>query len=346
MAGILAGAIAGGAKAMQWNAQGQIEEKRKRALMTLEQEMAMERQDDQQAFTAGENDKTRTFQRSERIEGQEFTAGENQADRQLSRWQTGVQQSGADRRAAMGRNDWELVPLEGGGYGRYNTRTGQYEDASLPEGAVMSGADGELSDRDKYQLDGIADRMETIRDRASDEMRELTPDEKAELGRLQGQYDSLLSNSGGSTLFQRLMAGEGGGDAEGEPPPLIAQPGAESPGNARADEDGASASDFLAERRQRQEAAEQNAEADTRVGQLADQADQLAEQVGPQLRPGGLINSVRQAAGQNGQARQEAQSLLAELSAAYDAESDDDRRAILARAMGQLQDAGVTLDQP
>lgn len=347
MAGLLgsalAGALMGGGQAVQHNAQSRIEQRRQEALADIKHRYRMEQQDDQQQFTRGENQRDREFQRGERIAGQEFTAGENQADRQLSRWQTGVQQAGADRRATA---DWQLVPLEGGGYGRYNPSTNQYEEANLPEGVRMSGSlNGELSDRDKYQLDGLADRMEAIRTRISDEMREPTPEEKAELGRLQGQYDAMLGGGGAQTPLQQLMAGEGGG-----------VDGAET-GSQDGDGGGTQASDtsargIIARQRDQQAGYLEQRDAQAAAETAKDEADAVIDEIYRE-RTGGYSSPVMQDQflEQNGGTAEVSEETIARAQAAADQlleasrsehVSEDERRWIADRIM-QLQDLGVPI---
>ncbi|TDX29091.1 hypothetical protein DFO67_108135 [Modicisalibacter xianhensis] len=351
MAGILgaaiAGALSGGGRAVQWNAQSAIQQKRDAALKQLDHDLAMQRQDDSQQFTAQENQADRTFRRDERVAGQEFTSGENQLNRQHDTALVNIRESGADRRSnaqitasrEAKSNDWQLVPLEGGGYAQYSPTRNEYRDANLPEGAKMT-ATSDLTERQKYQLDGIADRMKAIRKSASDVGRELTTEEKAEMGRLQGQYQSILGGGGGQTMLEKLLAGEGGTQAVS---------GDQAGNAATAQPD--SVPGIIQRQRQAQQATQEANEAKREANDTRNAADAILDRIEKEKGGGAegwLSRSVNQARGQGGvsdetlaEAQRVAEQLLAldqnpNLSA-------DQKRWIAERIM-QLQDAGVPIN--
>lgn len=325
LGGIIAGAMGGGGQAVQQNAMSRIEQLRAEALQKLSHEYDMARQGHDQEFRRGE-----------RIEGQEFTAGENQANREQNRQLAEMRERGANSRVGAGRNDWQLVPLEGGGYGRYNARTNQFEEANLPPGTQLGG--GELSARDKYRLDDMSSQINAIRKRAGDEMRELTTEEKAELGRLQGQFDSLLGTGRGATPLERLLAGE---DLSGEVP---ASEGGEGPADRE------SVRGLLNQEIEEQRNTQEANAARRQYNAARDKADSLIDRIDRELAggasPGGLMAGINEARGQSGQISDstlaEAQQVAEELLSLDDNPniSADQRRWIAERLM-RLRDAGV-----
>lgn len=339
-AGLLAGAIQGLGGAIQHNAQSSIEEKRQAALRKLEHDLSMERQGDQQRF-----------QRGERIEGQEFAAGESQVDREFRAGESAadreqrlqlaqMRESGANSRAAAGRNDWQLVPLEGGGYGRYNPRTNQFEEADLPEGARLG--DEGMSDRDKYRLDMLADQANALRERQAEGIEPLTTEEKAQLGRIEAQMDAMLGDGdGGMTPFERLMAGEEGAET-GENAPQ---------GDPQVDTSSVRGllSQQLDERRNTQEANE----AQRSALQARERADSVLGRIEQEMAggasPGGLMADINEARGKGGQASEET---LAEAQKVADELLSLDRnpnlsakqKEWLAERLVRLKEAGVPLE--
>ena len=342
-AGLLAGAIGGMGKAMQQTAQGQIEEKRKRALMELEQGMAMERQDDQQQFSRGERKAGQDFTSGENAADRDFRAGESAADREQRLSLAQMQEAGANSRAAAGRNDWELVPLEGGGYGRYNPRTNQFENANLPEGAQIG--DDDISQRDKLRYGSLSDRAKTLREKQAEGIVPLTPEEKAQLGQLEAQMEGILGrgSQGGMTPLERLMAGEGG------PQQGAATTGSDVPTGGDQPTVRGLLSQQMNERQNTQEANEARRAAD----QASDRADAVLERIDRELAggaiPGRRMANINQARGRGGNVSQEtlaeAQEVAEELlSLDNNPTLSGDKKRWIAERLLRLKDAGVPLN--
>ncbi|MGM0783912.1 MAG: hypothetical protein ACQEUM_07355 [Pseudomonadota bacterium] len=335
-AGLLAGAIQGLGGAMQQNAQSTIEQKRQTALEKLRHDKAMERQESQQEFTAGESTKDRGFR-----------AEQSGLDRQQQRELAEMRERGANSRTAMGRNDWQLVPLEGGGYGRYNPRTNQFEEASLPEGAQIGGEG--MSDRDKYRLDMLADRANALREKQAEGIEPLTTEEKAQLGRIESQMEAMLGgrDGGGMTPFERLMAGEEG--AETDAPREGESPRTTSPRDGDEPSVRGLLSQQIEERRNTQEANEARRSAN----QASNRADAILERIESEMAggasPGGLMADINQAAGRGGsisddtlaEAQQVAEELL---SLDQNPNLSSDQKRWIAERLVRLQEAGVPLN--
>ncbi|MDR5867917.1 hypothetical protein [Halomonas koreensis] len=358
-AGILAGALAGAGKAMQWNAQGQIEEKRQRALMALEQDNAREMEGIRHQNTL-ERDEVQHGQRLDEL-GQRHDYNVDELgvrhgySMEQERYRQGNQNARHSASLAEGSNDWQLIKTEGGGLVQYSPSRNASRPANLPEGAQIGGGmNGELSDRDKYQLDGIQDRIEAIRSQASDEMRELTAEEKAELGRLQGQYDALLGGGSGQTPLQRLMAGEGDG-ADSTPPPTTAEPATE--GQAAGSRSEAPAGDtargIIARQREQQSSFLEQRDVKAAAEEAKDEADAVIDEIYRE-RTGGYSSPVMQDRflAQNGGTAEASQETIERAQAVADRllevsrsehVSEDQRRWIAERIM-QLQDLGVPIE--
>lgn len=350
-AGILAGALAGAGKAMQWNAQGQIEEKRQRALMALEQKNAREMEGIRHQNTL-ERDEVQHGQRLDELgQRHEYNVDElgvrHGYSMEQERYRQGNQNARHSASLAQGNNDWQLVKTEDGGLVQYSPSRNASRPANLPEGAQIGGSmNGELSDRTKYQLDGIQDRLEAIRSQASDEMRELTPEEKAEMGRLQGQYDALLGGGGAQTPLQQLMAGEEG--AEGGA--TVAQVG--EGGGASAPDD-TSTRGIIARQRDQQSGFLEQRDAKAAAEAAKDEADAVIDEIYRE-RTGGYSSPVMQDQflSQNGGTAQASEETIQRAQAAADRLleasrsehiSEDQRRWIAERIM-QLQDLGVPIE--
>ncbi|MCG7598415.1 hypothetical protein MHM84_01285 [Halomonas sp. McH1-25] len=344
MAGLLGavmGAIGGAGEAVQTNAKLELQKRKEEALLGVRHKYSMAEQKDQQQFTAQENTANRTFQRGERIAGQEFTAGENQANRQHDTRLTQMREGGANSRLnarlsadrEQGRNDWQLVPMEGGGYTQYSPTRNEYRDANLPEGAKLD-ATTDLSERQTYQLDAIQNRMEAIREAASNNMRDLTTEEKTELGRLKGQYEAILgSGGGGQTILEQLTQGEGGGLTEPSAQPADSVPG------------------IIQRERQVQQSTQASNEAAREANAARETADRLLEKIEQEKgggATGGLLRSINQARGQGSISEAtiaEAQRVadqLVELGRNENLSADEKRW--LAERIMQLQDAGVPIN--
>lgn len=339
--GLIAGALAGAGQAVKENAQLSLRQRHEEAMREIEHRYSMERQNDQQQFTAGQNQQDR-----------DFRAEQGGLDRSQQRELAEMRERGANRRTSMqigarreeGRNDWQLVRT-GDGMVQYSPSRNEYRSANLPEGAQMGG--GELSERDRYRLDGIAGQIETIRERASDEMRELTTEEKAALGRLQGQYDALLGGGGGLTPLEQLLAGEDGAELGNEG----GQGQASRGGSPNGDQPTVRGllNQEMEERRNTQEANE----AQRAATQVSERADNLLARI-QRERTGGF-NSPRlqdRFLSQNGGVAELSQDTLTEaqqvaeelLSLDQNPNLSADRKRWIAERLLRLQDAGVPLN--
>ena len=331
MLGLLGSALAGGGAAVQKNAQSKIEEMRAKALVELRQD-----------FKTSEREAEQDFTTDERVAGNEFTIGENQktrdaraeegiADRAQQLSLTQMRESGANSRAVAGRNDWQLVPLEGGGYGRFNPSTNSFDRANLPEGAQLNA--GELSDSESKRVDMLADQANALRKKQAEGYEKLTPEEKTRLGRLDAEIEGILGGSGEQTVLEKWMAGEGGdtgGTGEGgsggtDAPDLTYQ---QVMDGIQQESGQQSVSDVLSD-----------------VGLLVSEI-KLSEGASS----GGLIGPGPRGQGRakekGDKARAEAQKLLPTLVEMYNATKNEDERALLRKRIGELGEIGVTPAKP
>lgn len=318
--GILAGAMGGLGNAMQHNAQGQIEEKRQRALMALEQDMAFERQD-------------REWNRDDQV-------WERKTDREDML---------IDKKRGWEVEDRDLGYQHEWGLTKY--RQGQQNYRSSLSASGRGGIGGDLSDVQKRYLDRIEDQMTAIRESAVDpvtgESRPLTPEEKLQMGQLDQQWEQIATGGAGPsrqpTTFERLMQGEGGGEGGG-----VGNPGSGEGGEEPPD----AAGNYMQSREQDREDAERSAELDQRVEAMADDALRTAGRINNPLRgddgggfvPGGMTGIINRGASGGidvAEEREIGRLMLDEIAQFYAEETDPDRRATLERAMNALQDAGV-----
>lgn len=333
MAGLLgtalAGALAGGGSAVQWNAQTSIEQKRQAALNQLDHDMAMERQNDQQKYAT-----------RERVAGEDFTAGQNRLDRTQQIRLADQQQAGANYRSQS--DGWSLVPTEDGGYVRYNTITG--EKAPAPEGISTAGLlNGAMTDRQQAQVDYLQAQIEANADQLyGDGSAMLTPEQKAQLelegNQLRNQLEGALGmgSQRGVNLLDQLAAMRGGSTEASQ-----GEPTGQRPTTAREKIDAAREED-LAQQAKRQ--------TEQRVESLTEQADTLIETMTPQGRDDGGVLGVSAAMMESGAYRtdprfaSEAQAVADELMAIHDdpSTSEFQRRQIM-ETLSRLQDLGAQL---
>ncbi|MFG6159617.1 hypothetical protein ACGTNG_12495 [Halomonas sp. 1390] len=355
MAGLLgqalAGALMGGGQAVQHNAQSRIEQKRQEALAEVKHRYRMAQQDDQQQFTRGENQRTREFNRSERLEGQDFTAGQNQLTREQQRELALLRERGANSRAAMGRNDWEVMQANDGSLVRINTRSGDIE--PMDAGDMRFGGES-WTERDQAYVESLQSEMESLQEIAKTGM--LSEEQKARMQAIPQEMRTYAQgiDSGSETLsaYEQWRQGQQGstGGGSGGPPPLIARPGAQGSGGGQSgQEGGTTASDYMAERERQQAEAERNREADARVSEMTDEAKRIAgrltipDRFSGGFQRGGLLNRANGGGIDTQAERQAAQQVLVEVAAQHDTERDPDRKAQLKEAMDALLEAGVTL---
>ncbi|MBY6109065.1 hypothetical protein KUV74_01495 [Halomonas sp. DP1Y21-3] len=354
--GLLAGGLAGGGKAVQTNALEELEHRRRTALSQLEHEQAMTRQDDQQSFSreervAGEEFQTR---RDETLHGyqQDNTRLSHGLSMEQERYRQGQQNarhySSLSAQEREGANDWQMVRTEGGSLVQYSPSRNSYRDANLPEGAVMGGMDSQLSDRDKYRLDMLADEAETLRKKQADGLEPLSPGEKSRLGQIEAQMTAFLGGgeTGGTTL-ERLLAGEevsGGAGAD----EVAGSPDVTSSGG-----DGPSVRGLLNQQIAEQEANDKARESRRAATAASDRADAVLKRIERELSggadPDGLVADINRAAGRGGsvsdETLDEAQRVAEELlSLDKDPNLSSDRRRWIAERLLRLQDAGIELN--
>jgi len=343
MLGLLGSALAGGGEAVQKNAQSKIEEMRATALVELRQDFKTSEREAEQDFTAKENIADRDFTTEERVALQDFKSGEGIADRDSAERLARIRESGANSRAAAGRNDWQLVPLEGGGYGRFNPSTNSFDRANLPEGAQIG--DDDISQRDKLRYGSLSDRAKALREKQAEGIVPLTPEEKAQLGQLEAQMEGILGrgSQGGMTPLERLMAGEGGPQQGAAPTGSDVPTGGDQP-TVRG-----LLSQQMNERQNTQEANEARRAAD----QASDRADAVLERIDRELAggaiPGRRMAIINQARGRGGNVSQEtlaeAQEVAEELlSLDNNPTLSGDKKRWIAERLLRLKDAGVPLN--
>jgi hypothetical protein len=337
MLGLLGSALAGGGEAVQKNAQSKIEEMRAKALVELRQDFKTSEREAEQDFTTGERIAGNEFTTSENVKTRDFRAGEGAADRAQQLSLTQMRESGANRRAAAGQNNWETLRSADGGIIRFNPQTGESEKTDLP-GSVLLGDEGDLSDVEKERLNLASNRIKDIRDLAADEMREPTEREAEEVLTLTTAVNKLLnpSGTGGSgeqTVLEKWMAGEGGytgGTGEGgsggtDAPDLTYQ---QVMDGIQQESGQQSVSDVLSD-----------------VGLLVSEI-KLSEGASS----GGLIGPGPRGQGRakekGDKARAEAQKLLPTLVEMYNATKNEDERALLRKRIGELGEIGVTPAKP
>lgn len=329
--GLLAGAMAGGGEALQHNAKSQIEQKRQTALESLRQKHRVDLEDNRQAF-----------QSSEREAGEVFTSGENQANRQHDTRLARMREQGANNRAAMNRNDWEVMQTADGSLARINSRTGEI--APMDSGGLDFGSEA-WTDRDQAYLDSLQAEMEGLQEEAKTGM--LSDEQKQRMQQIPQDMRTYAEDIDTDNEVYGAHEGiQGGGN--GSPPPLITKPGSGQPPPSSDNADSESSRDYLNNRQQQQAEAERNREADTRVSKMTDEAKRIAgrltipNQFGGFQR-GGLLNRAASGGIDQQAERQAAQQVLADVAAEHDTETDDVRKAQLKEAMDALLDAGVTL---
>ncbi|MEL7966399.1 hypothetical protein AAG587_08480 [Vreelandella neptunia] len=331
--GLLGAALAGGAGAAQENAKTRIKQMHDDAILRMRQN-----------FATSEREASQEYGTQERVAGQQFTSGENEANRghdltltqmreQGANSRSGAQISAADRRAQWGAR--QIVPLEGGGYGQYDPINNSV--SPLPEGvdfASMAGG-GDLTGRQKAQLDMLENQAKPLRDKLSEGMTPLTPEEKATLGQIEAQAQSIIGGGQQSmTPFQQLMQGEGSSQTEAPE----ANPDS-IPGQVRQQQE---------QQRNTQEANEARREA----SQARDSADAVLERIEREAAGGasrgGLLAGINKAAGRGevsqeaiAEAQQVAQQILA-LDQNPNISADEKRW--LSERLIRLQEAGVPLN--
>ena len=336
--GLIGAALSGGAEAAQDNARTRIKQMHDDAILRMRQE-----------FATSEREAGQQFSREERMAGQEFTSGENQANRQHDMGLLQMREAGADRRTGMQiaasreqRPQWQMVPDGNGGYIQYDPVTNSYREANLPEGVSFNG--GELTDRQKLTIETLADERKSIMETS---MGQPSDQQAARLGEINAQMERLLGTSaGGGDLATRLTE-QLGIDPDAVPEEQAAPPESAPPRSAPPPRPN-TAEGYMGARQEADSARQADQEADDAVQELAAEARRIAgritipDQLGGGFQRGGLINSATQGGIDTEAEREAAQVVLERVSAAYNQESDPQRKAMLKRALDALYEAGVT----
>ncbi|MCL7941229.1 hypothetical protein M8009_13125 [Halomonas sp. ATCH28] len=343
-AGLIAGAIQGLGGAMQHNAQGQIEEKRKKALMALEQEMALEHEEVRHQNTLERDEGQHGYRMDELGQQHEYGLEELGARHGYSMEQERFRQSNQNARhysslsarEREGNNDWQMVKTEDGGLVQFSPSRNAYREANLPEGAVMGDMGGDLTDREKARAEMLGDQLQALRDKQAEGIEPLSPEEKTRLGRIEAELNGLLGGSTGPTPLERLLAGEEGADA----PP---QEGDAEPGSIPG---------IIQRERETQQNTQEANEARRAAYQAREQADAVLDKIEREqaggASPDGIMAGVNRARGRGGVSEEtvvEAQRVAEELLALdSNANLSVDNKRWLAERLMRLQDAGVPIN--
>ncbi|MCD6006918.1 hypothetical protein [Halomonas sp. IOP_31] len=333
MAGLLAAALGGAGEAVQTNAKLELKKRKEAALMGLRQKYAMEQQNDQQQFTATENDKGRTFQRGERIAGQDFTAAENTADRNLRSNLAAQQEAGANSRSAAG--GWTVVPNQDGGYSRFNTVTGETGD--VPEGINPSGG-GEITKRQELMFKQLGGQIEQIDKQLNDSNAMLDEATRAQLkvkrNQLAGEQRQIIGmgeQSSGGDLATRLA------DTLGAPEEGARQGGQPQDFNTA-----------VQRTQQNRQATEQQQQTEKQQTQIESQIDDVAGQVQSIFgsRPNGLLGQSSKSLGMSSaDKQQQGRALLKQMRTLYnDPNTSEFQRRRIAEQLDALAKAGISIE--
>jgi len=354
-AGLIAGAIQGLGGAMQHNAQGQIEEKRQRALMALEQDMALERDEVQHGQRLEELGQRHEYNVDELGVRHGYNVDELGVRHGYSMEQERYRQSNQNarhystlsQREREGNNDWQMVKTEDGGLVQYSPSRNSWREADLPEGAVMGGMDGEITERDKYRLDMLSDQAQALREKEANGM-PLSAEEKAQLGRIEAQINASLGGSGGGmTTLERLLAGEGGGGTATPAGGESASRQSPTPG------DQPTVRGLLSQQMEERQNTQEANEARRVATQASERADAVIQRIEREMAggasPDGLMASINEARGRGGsvsdETMAEAQQVAEELlSLDQNPNLSADRKRWIAERLMRLQDAGVPID--
>lgn len=337
MAGLLgtalAGALGGGGEAVREGAMLELKKRKQAALAKLDNDLAMKRQDDQQKFTAGENQNDRLFRQSENEAQRDFTAGQNSADRTLRTNLATQQEAGANSRNAAG--GWTVVPNQDGGYSRYNTITGETGD--VPEGINPSGL-GEITKRQELMFKQLGGQIEQIDKQLNDPSAMLDEATRAQLkvkrNQLATQQQDIIGmggQSGGGDLATRLA------DTLGAPEEETQQ--------------GSQPQDFNAavqQTQQNRQATEQQQQTEKQQAQIDSQIDDVAGQVQSIFgsRPNGLLGQSSKSLGMSSADKQQkGRALLNEMRALYnDPNTSEFQRRRIAEQLDTLANAGISIE--
>lgn len=349
MAGLLSGAMMGLGQGMAETGQFLVRAKADEVKEARLQKYEREREQRQ----AQRQDAIRAEDRQWQLEDYERLRGHAVEDRDVGyQQQVGLLQmreAGANRRSAAQiaasreqRPQWQMVPDGNGGYIQYDPVTNNYREANLPEGVSFGGS--ELTEREKLTIETLADERTSIMESS---MGQLSDQQAARLGEINAQMERLLGTSaGGGDLATRLTE-QLGIDPDAVPEEQAAPPESAPPRSAPPPRPN-TAEGYMGARQEADSAQQADQEADDAVQELAAEARRIAgritipDQLGGGFQRGGLINSATQGGIDTEAEREAAQVVLERVSAAYNQESDPQRKAMLKRALDALYEAGVT----
>jgi len=325
--------MAGAGEAVQTNARTQIKAQKEAALMDLRNRYAMQRQNDQQQFTAGENQADRQLRRDE-----------GQADRQQRANLAAQQQAGAQSRTNAG--GWTVVPKQGGGYQRFNTITGETGD--VPEGINPTG--GQITKRQELMFKQYGDQIEQIDKRLNDSSAMLDDQQRAELkaqrNRLESQQQQIIGmqgQQGGGDLASRLANQLNLPADGGKPAPQGGQQGSQSSGQ---NDNFQSAVERTQQNRQAQQAQQQTEQRQARIeSQVDDVTAQVQSIFGQDVRKGLLGISSRAVGMSDADKQQKGRELLNQMRALYnDPNTSEFQRRRIAEQLDTLANAGISIE--
>lgn len=236
--GIIAGALSGAGQAMQENADNTLAQRREQALLKMRNEFTTSEREASQQYATSEREAQQGYQTQRDATQQGYTQDNTRLQHGLNMEQTRYTQgqqnarhasSLAARRESEARSNSSIVPLEGGGYGRYNATTNTLE--PLPEG--MGNPNGNtLTDLQKKQIDVLSGQLETLNKKEADGF-PLTTQEKLRKGELEAMLNQRLGLPGGSGNVADNVAAqlEGVTPANEQPPVGSESAPAENGGN-------------------------------------------------------------------------------------------------------------------
>lgn len=349
MAGLLSGAMMGlgqgVSEAGNFLLRAKADEIKEARLQKYEQEREQRQNQRQDAIRSEDRQwqqEDYQTQRGDAVEDRDFNAD-------MTRWQVNTTQAGANARSAAQiaasreqRPQWQMVPDGNGGYIQYDPVTNNYREANLPEGVSFGGS--ELTERERLTIETLADERKSIMESS---MGQPSDQQAARLGEINAQMEQMLGggSGGGGDLATRLVQ-QLGIDPSAAPQEQAAPESA--PPRSAPPPRPSTAEGYVGARQEADSAQQADQEADDAVQELAAEARRIAgritipDQLGGGFQRGGLINSATQGGIDTEAEREAAQVVLERVSAAYNQESDPQRKAMLKRALDALYEAGVT----
>lgn len=344
--GLLGAALSGGGRAMEETANSKLKQMREQALQKMRQEFQTSERIAGQEFTKEVNSNQREFQTSERVAGQEFTSGENQLNRQQQRDLAMKRERGANSRAAMGRNDWDVMQASDGSLVRVNSRTGDIQPMDAPDG-VNFGADT-WNDRDQAYIESLQAELSSLQEIGKSGM-PLSDEQQARLQQIPQEMRTYAQGIDADSEVLGAYEGMQGRGGQDSPPASIAKPGLinsgiEDPGQEGPQQD---AREVISQQEQQQQQQRDTQQQTRETKRLASDAKETAND----------LQNFRDYAntsmgGDSGEWTSRQRELSAqgieqmqELMQAYNGTDSDSQRDLLMEAMEELRKAGVPLPQ-